>query len=294
MIRSMTGYAAAALEGETLRANVSVRTLNHRFLELTLHLPRRLQPLEAEARERVSASVGRGRVEVSLQAALPETAGDTVVASRPLVAALVRTLRDMQNEFGLDGGVSVADLVRFPGALERAEAPSALADEVRAALGGLLERALAGLDATRRAEGERLRVELERALEAIETAAARLEARSAATRESRKLALVERARTLVGELGLDEPRLYQEIVRAVERHDVAEELQRLRSHAAASRELLAGDGEPAGKRLDFLAQELMREANTVGSKVQDAEAVREVVGLKAEIERFREQVQNVE
>ncbi|HUL75950.1 MAG TPA: DUF1732 domain-containing protein, partial [Vicinamibacteria bacterium] len=82
--------------------------------------------------------------------------------------------------------------------------------------------------------------------------------------------------------------------RAIERHDVAEELQRLRSHAAAARELLAGDGAPAGKRLDFLAQELMREANTIGSKVQDAPAVREVVGLKADIERLREQVQNVE
>jgi uncharacterized protein (TIGR00255 family) len=98
----------------------------------------------------------------------------------------------------------------------------------------------------------------------------------------------------VGELGLEDARLYQEVVRAVERHDVAEELQRLRSHAASFRELLAGDGPGAGKRLDFLAQELMREANTVGSKVQDAPAIREVVELKAEIERLREQVQNVE
>ncbi|HEX9188093.1 MAG TPA: DUF1732 domain-containing protein, partial [Vicinamibacteria bacterium] len=101
-------------------------------------------------------------------------------------------------------------------------------------------------------------------------------------------------RDLVGETGLEEARLYQEVVRAVERLDVTEELQRLRSHAASVRELVGGDGAPAGKRLDFLAQELMREANTIGSKVQDAPAVREVVELKAEIERLREQVQNVE
>jgi uncharacterized protein (TIGR00255 family) len=95
-------------------------------------------------------------------------------------------------------------------------------------------------------------------------------------------------------LGLEDARLYQEVVRSVERHDVAEELQRLRSHVASGRELLAADGTPAGKRLDFLAQELMREANTVGSKIKDAPAIREVVDLKAEIERLREQVQNVE
>jgi len=294
MIRSMTGFGEAALEQETLRASVSVRALNHRFLDLTLHLPQRLLALESDARDRVKAAVGRGRVELSLRAALEGPSGESVVASRPLVASLVRTLRDMQNEFGLDGGVSVSDLVRFQGALERVEGPAPVDDGVRAATLGLIDRALLALEGARRAEGARLRLDLERALEAIEAAASRLEARIAATREPRTLALLERARALVAELGLEDARLYQEAVRAVERHDVSEELQRLRSHAAAARELLDGDGAPAGKQLDFLAQELMREANTVGSKAQDAEAIREVVSLKAEIERFREQVQNVE
>jgi uncharacterized protein (TIGR00255 family) len=118
MIRSMTGYGSASLDTEALRASVTVRTVNHRFLDLTLHLPRRLQPLEAEAKERVAAAVARGRVEVSMQASLAEIATEAVVASRPLVASLVRTLRDVQSEFG-PGGVSVADLVRFPGARAR-------------------------------------------------------------------------------------------------------------------------------------------------------------------------------
>jgi uncharacterized protein (TIGR00255 family) len=109
----------------------------------------------------------------------------------------------------------------------------------------------------------------------------------------RRRALAERLRELSGELGLEEGRLYQEVVRAVERHDVSEELQRLRSHLAMARELL-GSEEPAGKRLDFLAQEFAREANTLGSKAADAAVVREVVNLKAEIEKLREQVQNVE
>jgi uncharacterized protein (TIGR00255 family) len=294
MIRSMTGYGAASLETDTLRAAVSVRSLNHRFLDLALHLPRRLQPLEAEAKEQVAAAIARGRVEVSVQAVVPEAETEAVVACRPLVASLVRTLRDMQNEHGLEGGVSVADLVRFPGALERTETAAGVPDEVRSALSTLLGRALEGVAAMRRAEGERLRAELERLLVAIEAGATRIEARVAESREARQAALLERVRALVGELGLEDARLYPEVVRAVERHDVAEEIQRLRSHTASARELLSGDGAPAGKRLDFLAQELMREANTIGSKVQDAPAVRGVVELKAEIERLREQVQNVE
>jgi len=219
---------------------------------------------------------------------------EAIVPSRSLVASLVRALRDMQNEFGLEGGVSVSDLVRFPGALERTEGAGELDAGTRASLLGLVDQALEGLDVMRRAEGERLRDDLERALGSIEAAAEAIEHRANNTLEERQTALREKVQTLVGELGLDETRLYQEAVRAVERHDVAEEIQRLRSHAAMARDLL-GDGKgPAGKRLDFLAQELMREANTIGSKVADAVQVQAVVGLKAEIERLREQVQNVE
>jgi len=294
MIRSMTGFGSASVETEALRATVSVRGVNHRFLDATLHLPRRLQTLEAEIKERVAAAVARGRLEVSVQAVLAETGAEAVVASQPLVTSLVRTLRDMQSEYGLEGGVSVADLLRFPGALERVEGPAEVPEAVRSALAGLVSRALEGLNAMRRGEGERIQAELERLLDAIETGAARIESRATESRETRQGALLERVRALVGELGLEDARLYQEVVRAVERHDVAEELQRLRSHAASVRELLAGDGAPAGKSLDFLAQELMREANTIGSKVQDASAIREVVELKAGIERLREQVQNVE
>jgi uncharacterized protein (TIGR00255 family) len=290
----MTGYGSASLEMEPLRAAVTVRSVNHRFLDVSVHLPRRLSPLEAEAKERVARTIARGRVEVSVQAGLPEAGEEAVTAHRPLVASVVRTLRDLQNEFGLEGGVTVGDLARFPGILERVEAATEVPEAVRQAVHDLLGRALAGLDAMRCAEGLRLRAELERLVEGIEAAAARVEARSADSRSVRQEALLERARALLAELGLEDGRLYQEVVRAVERHDVAEEVQRLRSHAASVRELLAAEGAPSGKRLDFLAQELMREANTVGSKIADAAAIREVVELKSLIERLREQVQNVE
>jgi uncharacterized protein (TIGR00255 family) len=294
MIRSMTGYGSAGLETEAVRAAVTARSLNHRFLDVTVHVPRRLQALESEIKEVVGRTVHRGRVEVSIQARLSEGPAEEVVPSRPLVASLVRALRDMQNEFGLEGGVAVSDLVRFPGALERADTPEAPPEEAARTLLAVVRQALETLDTMRQAEGERLRAELERAIGTIETAADGIERRAVATREERQAALLERVRGLVGELGLEEGRLFQEVVRSVERHDVTEEIQRLRSHAAMARELVAADGGPAGKRLDFIAQELMREANTIGSKVADTAQVQAVVGLKAEIERLREQVQNVE
>jgi uncharacterized protein (TIGR00255 family) len=145
----------------------------------------------------------------------------------------------------------------------------------------------------RRAEGGHLEADLRRGLDAVEAAAARIETVSAAGQAERRAALLAKGRELCAELGLEDGRLYQEVVRLVDRHDVAEELQRLRSHVAQARELLGTD-VPSGKRLDFLAQELAREANTLGSKAVSAAMVQEVVALKSEIERVREQVQNVE
>jgi uncharacterized protein (TIGR00255 family) len=295
MIRSMTGYGSASLDSGAVRASVSIRSLNHRFLDVSLHVPRRLQALEPEVRSRVGRAIRRGRVELVLQAALGDGHLESVVPAKALVSAFVKALRELQAEHGLEGGVSVSDVLRFPGALERVEPADDVAAAAREQLLALLDEALGRLDEMRAAEGGRLREDLTRSLEAVEGAAGRIEARSAESREERRAALRERVVALAGELGLDDGRLYQEAVRAVERLDVAEEVARLRSHVAGARALLqTGDGEPSGKRLDFLAQELMREANTIGSKVQDAAAVREVVSLKAEIERFREQVQNVE
>ncbi len=187
----------------------------------------------------------------------------------------------------------MADLARFPGVVEVQEPAPVEDPELAAGLLALARRALDDLDAMRRQEGQALAEELGRLLEAVEQAAGRLAALSDESREARRATLLERLRGLVGELGLDDARVYQEAVRQAERSDVAEELQRLGSHVAQARELLTAGG-PVGKKLDFLAQELMREANTVGSKAAAASMLREVVELKAVIERLREQVQNVE
>ncbi len=267
----MTGYGSASSDGDAGRMSVAARALNHRFLDLSLHLPRRLQALEPEVRKLAQSRVQRGRLELTLQTSLREEDGAAVVVS---------TLR-------------LSDVVRFPGALEVVETDGHPDDERRRQILGLVESALESLDGMRRAEGENLERDLRQALGAIEAAAARLESASRAERDTRREALLERTRALRDELGLEEARLYQEVVRFVDRQDVAEELQRLRSHVGQARDVLR-DGGPCGKRLDFLAQEMAREANTVGSKSASAAMAREVVDLKGEVERLREQVQNVE
>lgn len=293
MIRSMTGFGAAAAESEALRAAVTVKSLNHRFLDVSLHVSRRLAALEPEIKGLVQSRLSRGRVEVSVHATLRQQDADYVVACRPLVGALVRTLREIQTEYGLEGGVHASDVARFPGALETIESDVAVAEACRREILDLVARALDSLEEMRRAEGQSLARELERCLGEIEASASRIEAAAESTRAERREALVQRVRGLVAELALEDARVYQEVVRLVDRSDVSEEVQRLRSHVAQARALMASES-PSGKPLDFLAQELMREANTIGSKISSAALVQEVVRFKTEIERLREQVQNVE
>jgi uncharacterized protein (TIGR00255 family) len=294
MIRSMTGYGAATLESPALRAAVSVRSLNHRYLELVVHAPRRLQSLEPEVKRRVQARVSRGRVEVVYQAAITDEATDApVVVSHPLVSGVVRALRAIRSQHDLAGEIRVSDVARFPGVLEARDTALGVDGATSQSLLALLERALDDLDRMRKAEGEHLAGVLSAGLGAVESAASRIHELSEAGKAARRETLLERVRALGAELGLDDARVYQEVVRAVDRHDVTEEVERLRSHVAQARELLRTEG-PCGRPLDFLAQEMAREANTVGSKAAAGSVAREVVALKSEIEKLREQVQNVE
>jgi uncharacterized protein (TIGR00255 family) len=289
----MTGYGAVPIATAAARGAVSVRAVNHRFLDVSVHLPRRLAALEPEIKQAVQRQVARGRVEVSVQAAPAGEGEAPEVAVGRHVPALVAALRAVQREHGLAGEVAVSDVARFPGALEVADDAAAASEACRADVLDALDRALEGVAAMRGAEGRALASELRAAFDRIEQGASRVEAQSAEGKAARRLALVEKIRALAADVGLDDARVYQEAARAAERHDVAEEVQRLRSHLAQARAALDA-GEPCGKRLDFLAQEMAREVNTVGSKAATAGVVHEVVALKEDVERVREQVQNVE
>jgi uncharacterized protein (TIGR00255 family) len=289
----MTGYGAASIATAAARGAVSVRAVNHRFLDVSVHLSRRLAALEAEVKQAVQRQVARGRVEVSVQAAPADESEMPSVSVGRHVPAVVAALRAVQREHGLAGEITIADLARFPGALEVADDAVAVSDACRADVLAAVERALEGVSAMRAAEGRALAGELRAAFARIEEGAARVESGNGDGKAARRLALVERIRALAAEVGLDDAKVYQEAARAAERHDVAEEIQRLRSHVAQARTAVEG-AEPCGKRLDFLAQEMAREVNTIGNKAATAAVVHEVVALKEEIERVREQVQNVE
>lgn len=292
-MRSMTGFGTASLQAEDLLASATVRSVNHRFLDVSVHLSRRLASLEPDVRRAVQARLARGKVEVAVVARFAPEKGEGVRAAEPLVASLVAALRGLKEAHGLAGDVSVSDLVRFPGALELLEMPQDLSEERRARVLALVEDALGRAEAMSRTEGEHLRVELAGCLDQVAAGADRIERLAETTKAERVAALSGKVRETIAGLGLEDGRVYQELVRLVERSDVSEELARLRSHVAQCREALAKGG-PSGRQLDFLAQELGREANTVGSKAASAAVIQEVVGLKGAIERFREQVQNVE
>ncbi|HEV7499439.1 MAG TPA: YicC/YloC family endoribonuclease, partial [Vicinamibacteria bacterium] len=230
MIRSMTGYGTAAAESEALKAAVTVRSLNHRYLDVSVHLSRRLQALETDIKRVVQERISRGRVELAVQATFTRDEEGVVVAARPVVAGVVRALRQIQAEHALAGEVAVADVARFPGALEVVETAAGLDADGRRELLGVVGRALDGLQGMRDAEGAHLQADLGAALDAIDGAAVAIASRSESGKAGRRDALQEKLRAVCQDLALDEARLYQEIVRLVDRHDVAEEVQRLRSH----------------------------------------------------------------
>jgi uncharacterized protein (TIGR00255 family) len=288
----MTGFGSAQVESERLRASVTARSVNHRFLDLSVHLSRRLAELEPDVRRLVQARVQRGKVEISVQARLQQDDAAAVQPQLPLIEGFVRALRDAKQAMGLAGEVSVSDVARFPGAFET-DGETAELGESRVALLMAIEQAIEGLDDMRASEGKGLEAVITSALSAVDDAASRIAALSESEKGVRREALHAKLAELRQELGLEDSKLYQEVVRLVERADVAEEVQRLRSHVSQARGLLQDRG-PCGKRLDFLAQELAREANTIGSKSASSSLAREVVALKAEVERLREQVQNVE
>lgn len=291
MIRSMTGFGAGrgATAGEEI--DVEVRSVNHKYCEVKARLPRELSALEQDVVRAVKERLARGGVEVSVR----RTAAGGSVAPQVDVAlaeSYARAFGEVQARLGLPGAVTLGDVLAAEGVIRLAER-AVNVQAAGAALGTALVGALDALVAMRAREGEALARDLSVRLEAVEAAVARVAELSPQIVEQQRRRLAERIAELTGGVALDPARLVQEVALFADRTDVAEEITRLRSHVAQVRSLLAGS-DPAGRKLDFLVQEMHREVNTIGSKSQSAELASIVVGLKAEIERMREQVQNVE
>jgi len=295
VILSMTGFGRANREVDGLNLEVEARSVNHRHLDLRVRLPKLLVDRESEVKQRIQGRMSRGKVDVVINLAVIGATTQLEI-DQAIAGQYVQASKALRDQYGLSEGLDVASLLALPGVTKVVET-EVDRELLLAPLAQAVDESIDGLLAMRAAEGASLAAELEGRLERVASLADAFGARSDEVLSVAKQRLQKRAEQIKREVGLvDDARLHQEIVIAADRLDITEELVRLRSHVAQFREIMASaDGSEAiGRRLDFLLQELGREANTVGSKANDAPLAQDVVELKTELERIREQVQNIE
>ncbi len=286
MIRSMTAYAFAETQGPVGALSCELRTVNHRYLELSPRLPDDLRVFESALRERIAMRLSRGKVDLTVRLR-SESRGDALQINHAVLGRLSELAMDMESRFP-HLHIEFTELLRFPGVMQQSEVDQ---DELQAALFGVLDEALDALTATREREGTKLAQILKERLDGIERIVADVRSWMPQIREGLRARLEQRLADL--KQPADPGRLEQELVLQLTRVDVDEELDRLTTHIAEARRVL-GLKEPVGRRLDFLMQEFNREANTLGSKSVDARSTNAAVELKVLIEQMREQVQNIE
>lgn len=292
MILSMTGYGRAeqVLNGRDI--TVELRSVNSRFFEYSSRIPRTCAFMEDKLKKLVAARVSRGKVELNLSIQ-NVTAADTVVqVNWQLAESYKNAFQAMADRMDLKNDATVGMIARFPDVLTQTAAPTdpdALWADVEQVAGQAVEAFLA----MRAAEGEKLRADVEGRLTTIETLVGQIEQNSAGRVQAYTERLYARLKEILEDRSIDEARLVTEVAIFADKTAIDEETVRLHSHVAQYRAILALD-EPVGRKLDFLTQELNRESNTIGSKCQDVSITRLVVELKSEIEKIREQIQNIE
>jgi uncharacterized protein (TIGR00255 family) len=297
MIKSMTGFAALTREDERAMIAVTIRAVNHRHLDLQLRSPQSLSAIEAELRALVAKHVARGRVELSVSLQLRQTPGVDVEFNEEFARALEVALDQARARGLVSGALTPGDLLRLPQAITIRErqtdddeaAKTAVAAQARNAV----EQALVDLDSMRSREGDSLRGDLDSRRMAVADLIERIATAADEGRAAMEQRVTERVRELRTELQADETAVAQEIVRMAARSDISEELERFRGHVSHWT-ALADSPEPCGRKLDFLLQEMNREVNTMGSKADGLRVSELIIAAKAELEKMREQVQNVE
>ncbi len=288
MIRSMTAFTRQTREAEWGGMSWELRSVNHRYLEASLRMPEELRALEMVARERISKRLKRGKVEAFLRFQPVDVADSGLQLNHELIASLVQANETIEGLMENPARTQPFDLLRWPGVLQRAEVdPGELKKETLA----LLDRALDELVETREREGAGMKAVIEQRCDAMAAEVVKVRAAMPAILTAQRDRIVARVAEL--QVGLEAERLAQEIAIITQKSDVAEELDRIEVHLQEVRRVLE-QNEPVGRRLDFLMQELNREANTLGSKSISTESSSVAVEMKVLIEQMREQVQNIE
>ncbi len=289
---SMTGYGSAKGSVEGQEITVELKSVNNRYLDCSVRLPRNFLFAEDTVKQAVSAGVSRGKVDVFVSAQASQNSGTVVSVNEELARGYRDAVAHIAETLGLESGLSAFSLARFPDVLtvERRELDK---DKAAAALSEITAKAVEEFNAMREREGERLRRDMLGKLETIEGLVSVVEERSPQTVKEYRERLEARLRDILADRSLDEQRVVTEAAIFADRTAVDEETVRLRSHIAQFRTMLE-EGSPIGRKMDFLVQEFNRESNTIGSKCSDASLAKVVVDLKSEIEKIREQLQNVE
>ena len=289
---SMTGYGSAKGSVEGQEIAVELKSVNNRYLDCSIRLPRNFLFAEDTVKQAVSAGVSRGKVDVFVSAQASQDSGTVVSVNEELARGYRDAVARIAEMLGLESGLNAFSLARFPDVLtvERRELDK---DKAAAALSEITAKAVEEFNAMREREGERLRRDMLGKLETIEGLVSVVEERSPQTVKEYRERLEARLRDILADRSLDEQRVITEAAIFADRTAVDEETVRLRSHIAQFRTMLE-EGSPIGRKMDFLVQEFNRESNTIGSKCSDASLAKVVVDLKSEIEKIREQLQNVE
>lgn len=289
---SMTGYGSAKGSVEGQEITVELKSVNNRYLDCSVRLPRNFLFAEDTVKQAVSAGVSRGKVDVFVSAQASQDSGTVVSVNEELARGYRDAVARIAETLGLESGLNAFSLTRFPDVLtvERRELDK---DKAAAALSEITAKAVEEFNAMREREGERLRRDMLGKLETIEGLVSVVEERSPQTVKEYRERLEARLRDILADRSLDEQRVITEAAIFADRTAVDEETVRLRSHIAQFRTMLE-EGSPIGRKMDFLVQEFNRESNTIGSKCSDASLAKVVVDLKSEIEKIREQLQNVE
>ena len=297
MIKSMTGFSAVSREDERATVAVTIRAVNHRYLDLQLRNPQLLAPIESEMRGLVAKHVARGRVELSLSLQLRQTPGLDVEFNEEFGRALEIALDQARARGLVNGALTPGDLLRLPQAITIRERQAADDETIQDAVASLareaVEQALVDLDSMRAREGDQLRADLDSRRTMVADLVERIAGAADHGRAAMEQRIGDRVRELRAELQADEIAVAQEIVRMAARSDISEEVERFRGHVSHWTALADG-AEPCGRKLDFLLLEMNREVNTMGSKADGLRVSELIISAKAELEKMREQVQNVE
>ena len=292
MIRSMTGYGRGQSERAGRVFMAEIRSVNNRFREIILRIPSTLRDLEEEIRSQVALRMRRGRIDVSIQT---EREGEEPIRLQlnwPLVTSYLRIMKQLRDDFGLEGKVNPLDFCQLKDVIIF-QAEESVPGDLKAGVQGAMDAALDSCDAMRVQEGRSIEEDFKKRILLIRKYLDEIEARTSVVVEDYRKKLHERIRLLSSGMTLDEGRLIQEVALHAEKCDIAEEISRGRSHLAQFEKVLSSE-ESIGRKLDFLLQEIHREINTMSTKASDGAISLKAVEVKAELEKIREQVQNVE